>query len=354
MSIKGLSCRMFLIAVLLFALLSPAAAKEDFNVDRLPIGNPATKYDFCAVKLNQIFDTGANQSIAETLLVDQLKAYDVVMVGESHTSDEHHIVQYKVIKGLVESGVKVCLALEMFTPAQQSSLDDFIEGKYPADEFIDKAGWFDSWGYNIRYYQPIFDLARQQKIRIYGVNIDKKYARMLGRGQSLPEDEIESLPEIDTTDVEHRFLIKNFMEGIDATQPAMFRNLYQAQSLWDAAMADGAIRAKNENPEAIVVVLAGSGHVIYNLGIGRVIEKRSDYSVASVVAVDISKEQEESLMMKIKKSIKDKPKAGEMPGKMGKAEKAGKMPEKMVNAKGGMKSAKMMPSKKKPRRNEGC
>lgn len=295
---------------LLFAEITCAVAKNEFNVERLPIGNPKTKFSFCAVKLNQIFDTACNTRISLDQLAERLKKYRIVMVGEDHTNDEHHIVELEVIKSLVESGKKVCLALEMFTPTQQQALDDYIGGKYPKEEFWDKAGWFDSWGYNIRYYQRIFDYARAHKIRLYGVNIAKKYASMLGRGQfqKLPEEDRNKLPEIDTTDVEHRFLIQNFMEGLDATQPKMFRNLYQAQSLWDAAMGEGAIKAAEENPDAIIVILAGSGHVLYNLGIGKIIKKRSPLPVASVIPVDIPKKTEESIMMRVKKSIKEESK----------------------------------------------
>ncbi|MBN1348192.1 ChaN family lipoprotein [candidate division KSB1 bacterium] len=302
-----------LIALTIFLLQAAilphiVCAEEGFDVERLPLGDPAMKYDFCSVKLDKIYDCKANSIISFEELIQRLKPYQVVMVGEGHTSDEHHIVQYQVIKGLVESGRKVCLALEMFTPAQRAALDDYVNGKYPAEEFWDNAGWFDSWGYNIRYYQRIFDLARLHGIRLYGVNVDRKYAGMLRKGtlQTLPDEEYKALPQIDTSNVEHRFLIKNFMEGMDATQPGMFRNLYQAQSLWDAAMGDGAIRAAAENPDAVVVVLAGSGHVIYNLGIGRIIQNRSDLAVASVIPIDISQKKEESIMMKIKKALPKK------------------------------------------------
>ena len=112
------------------------------------------------------------------------------------------------------------------------------------------------------------------------------------------------MPEIDISNVEHEFLIKVMMEGMDATMPKQFSNMYPAQSLWDAAMGEGAIAAAKKHPEATVVVLAGSGHVIYNLGIGRIIRDRSDLSFASVVPVDIPEKVEEAGMMKVRKDLK--------------------------------------------------
>jgi C-terminal processing protease CtpA/Prc len=94
------------------------------------------------------------------------------------------------------------------------------------------------------------------------------------------------------------------MQGMDATMPDQFNNMYPAQSLWDAAMGEGAIRAAEKHPDATVVLLAGSGHVIYNIGIGRIIQDRSNLSFASVVPVDIPQKKKDGGMMEIRKEMK--------------------------------------------------
>ena len=124
--------------------------------------------------------------------------------------------------------------------------------------------------------------------------------------QLVTKKEIKAIPEVDTLTAEHKFFFKVAMQGMDATMPKIFNNMYQAQSLWDAAMGEGAIKAAKKHPDATVIVLAGSGHVIYNLGIGRIIKDRSDLSFASVVTVDVPEEIEESGMMKIKKEKQKK------------------------------------------------
>lgn len=290
----------FRFAFIILAILSLnlLAEEDEFNVNRLPIGNSKTKYDFVAVKLNQIFDATEKQHILPALFFEKLKTKRVVMVGESHTNNEHHQVEFQVIKGLVEAGQKVCLALEMFMPHQNQDLQAFIEGKYPATDFMDSTGWYDSWGYNYRMYQPIFEYAREKKIKLYGVNIKRDYVSKVGRMglKGLSADELKSIPEIDTTDIEHRFLVKVYFTGSDALTPELFNSRYQAQCLWDAAMADGIIQAANENPQTTVVLLAGSGHVAYNLGIGKIIQKRSGLPFASVIAVDVPQKKQDTLM----------------------------------------------------------
>jgi uncharacterized iron-regulated protein len=286
------------------------AQEEEFNSDRLPIGDPERKFDFCAVKLNRIVDTQRNSEIAEDQLISELATLRIVMLGETHTIDQHHQMQLKVIRGLVEQGAKVCLALEMFNPNQDKLLNDYITQKIDEQTFLDDSGYYDTWGHNYRYYKPIFDYARDNQLPMYGVNIDREYASKIGRGgvASLSEEERMAIPAIDTSNVEHRFYIKVAMEGMDATSPDLFKKIYAAQSLWDAAMGDGAIRVAETHPNAVVVLLAGSGHVAYNLGIGKIIETRSELPFASLVVVDVPDTVEESLMMKVKKSIKDEEK----------------------------------------------
>ena len=314
------------------------ATDDEFNSDRLPIGNPETKYNFCAVKLNQIFDTSNQENLSLDRLLQKLSSYQIIMLGESHTSEQHHKVQLNIIKGLTESGSSVCLALEMFNEAQNPVLDDYISGKLTEEEFLDQSDYFNTWGHNYRYYKPIFDFAREHHIKMYGVNIAHEYSSKIGRGgiESLTPEEQEKIPQIDTTDVEHRFYIKAAMEGMDALSPSQFSKIYAAQCLWDAAMGDGAIRVAKENPGSIVLILVGSGHVAYNLGIGKIIKKRSDFPFASVIAIDVPDTMKESVMMQVKKSLKkDNKEAQEQKNKIEK-----KMPSmKAMHGRGAMDSS---------------
>jgi len=330
--------QLFIIFWGLFIAATSWSGEDEFNTERLPIGNPETKYSFCAVKLNQIFDTNDNRQISYEQLLEQLKQYRIIMLGESHTSDSHHQVQLKVIKGLVASGASVCLALEMFNPAQDSALNEYITGAISEEQFLFQSDYFNTWGHNYRYYKPIFDFARGNSIRMYGVNIAHDYASKIGRGgiATLSPEEQQAIPEIDTTDAEHRFYIKAAMEGMDALAPNRFRKMYAAQCLWDAAMGTGAIKVAQQNPESIVVILVGSGHVAYNLGIGKIIKKRSDLPFASIIAIDVPDTIKESIMMKVKKSLKKQPDGQKKPRQTGQPQR--KMPSQAMMHGAGMEA----------------
>lgn len=276
---------------------SMGAFTQSFEADLLPIGDERKKYKLCSVKLNQIMNTSTNQESSFDNMIQELTRMRIVMVGESHTNQTHHDLQLKIIKGLVERGRPVVLALEMYNPSQNEQLAAWSSGRTDPDSFMKQTGYLDSWGHNYRYYQAIFDYAREKHIPMYGANVDRTYTSKIGRGglESLSPEEIRFLPHIDTSTSEHKFLINILMEGMGASLPQYFKNMYPAQCLWDCAMGEGAIRAAHLHPNATIVLLAGSGHVIYNLGIGRVIKDRSNLTFASVVPVDIEKVEHENV-----------------------------------------------------------
>lgn len=293
------------INILLFIIALNFNNAQSFDSDRLPIGDINKKYDFCSVNLDKIFNTNTNRESSFDEMINDLRHKRIIMIGESHTNQLHHDVQFEVIKGLVESEKPVVLALEMFNPNQNDALAEWSSGNTDPNTFLEQTDFLTTWSHNYRYYKAIFDYAREKHIPIYGANIERKYASKINMGglASLTDEDIIALPHIDTSTIEHKFLIKVLMEGMDAVMPQQFKNMYPAQSLWDAAMGIGAIEAAKKHPDAVVVVLAGSGHVVYNLGIGRTIKNNSNFPFASVVTVDIPQKTEESGMVKVKKDL---------------------------------------------------
>jgi uncharacterized iron-regulated protein len=295
--------KIFVLIIILFTV-SATINSQSFEGDRLPIGDTERKYDFCAVKLDKLFDTNLNMETSFDAMIEDLKQKRIIMIGENHTNQLHHDVQFEIIKGLVEAGKPVVLALEMYNPNQNEVLAAWSSGETDSETFMEQTDFLTTWSHNYRYYKDIFDYVREKHITMYGANTERKYASKIGRGglASLTEEERLAIPEVDTLTMEHKFYIKVAFEGMDATMPKQFNNMYSAQSLWDAAMGEGAIKAANKHPEATVVVLAGAGHVDYNLGIGRIIKDRSELSFASVVTVDVPEEVKEFGMMKVKKA----------------------------------------------------
>src|SRR3972149_10946977 len=130
---------------------------------------------------------------------------------------------------------------------------------------------------NYGYYEKIFDFARDNRIPIFGLNAPRDVItkiRMKG-WEGLSDDEKSLLPRPDLSDQDHRTLIRTIFESSEVPHAMkgeglekMFEGLYGAQSAWDEVMAANAIRG-GEQEGRKMVVLAGSGHLLFNLGISQ-------------------------------------------------------------------------------------
>ena len=83
------------------------------------------------------------------------------------------------------------------------------------------------------------------------------------------------------------------MNDGDNAHPGMsdeaLKGMLAAQSTWDATMGWNAVKAlkASDDPKAIMVVLVGSGHVAYGVGIERQARRWIDGAVTTLVPVPV-------------------------------------------------------------------
>lgn len=71
----------------------------------------------------------------------------------------------------------------------------------------------------------------------------------------------------------------------------MLEGLYRAQSAWDEVMAFNAVEAAKKDGRRMVV-LAGSGHLLYNLGINHRAFKRTQMPFKTLVCLEVPNEKD--------------------------------------------------------------
>jgi uncharacterized iron-regulated protein len=116
-------------------------------------------------------------------LIDEVKSSDLVFVGESHDNPAHHAAQLEIIRSLRESNGKLAIGLEMFLAGSQGELDDWVAGSTPEDRFVRifNENWErGSWP----LYRPIFVYARDHRIPLVGLNLDRSIVREVARSGS--------------------------------------------------------------------------------------------------------------------------------------------------------------------------
>jgi uncharacterized iron-regulated protein len=239
-------------------------------------------------------------SISFAQLMDELQTEDVIFVGETHDQIEHHVIQMKVLQGLIAKGKEVAVAMEMFGRLQQPVLDRWREGLLTEERFLEEVKWETTWGMGYHLYQGILDEIRNQRLKVVGLNIERDLVRRVAQSgiKNLSPEDKKKLPEMDLTDRQHRRYVASVYESHQGGAAKDFETFYQAQCLWDEAMAETLSRffQSPEGKGKIVVVLAGSGHVVLDFGIPKRFSRRSPLSYKTIVLKEWKKNVEEDLI----------------------------------------------------------
>jgi uncharacterized iron-regulated protein len=283
-----------MVAALLFVAAATVAAEDPLH---LPIGKDRE----APLVLDGITQTAGGAVLTPAELPTKLAGVRLLLVGEEHTAMESHRVEKRVLEELVGAGRRVLVGLEMYPYGEQPSLDLWVGGKLSEQQFLEQSRWYKNWGYNWGYYRDIFLFAGQRQIPMFGVNTPREVvAAVRKKGfTGLTEEEAAHVPaHIDTDSPDHLRLFKALLgdEGIHAGMgEAAWKGMFEAQCTWDATMAQNAVAAlkkSGEDEKTILVLLAGTGHVAYGLGIQRQASRLFSGRIATLAAVPVRDEKE--------------------------------------------------------------
>ncbi len=273
---------------------APLTLLADQAVLHMEIGDPARKGREVPVVLDGITDTATGELVTPEEMARRLAGTGILFIGENHTNQEFHDVQFRMIRALREAGREVLIGLEMFPYTQQPLLDNWNAGHYTEDGFVELANWYDNWGYHWNYYRNIFLYAQKHGINMYAVNSPRdvvKSVRAKGFENLTPEEAAHLPPRLAPESDEHRRMYRAFFDKDDALHmnEAALDGLYRAQTMWDATMGWNALQALRQHggKDAIMVVLIGSGHVTFGLGSERQIDEHYDGKIASLIPVNV-------------------------------------------------------------------
>jgi uncharacterized iron-regulated protein len=233
----------------------------------------------------------ARKAMDFTEIIDNIADKKVVYVGELHQQYQDHKLQLMVIRELFNRDPKLAIGMEMFPRSAQDALDRYIHDEIDEKEFLKKSGYFNVWGFDYRLYREILHYARQNKIRVVGLNIEKEKVSKVSRDggfSSLNREEKASIP------LDRDLAMPYYRERLSAvfsmhpnrgdTRP--FANFLQAQAIWDETMAESIVNYLTEHPADKMVVLAGNGHVIKENAIPPRVKRRMEVDQSIIVNAD--------------------------------------------------------------------
>jgi uncharacterized iron-regulated protein len=232
--------------------------------------------------IDTIYDTHQNRTIDFDSLIQQLATARIVYVGERHTSPDHHQIQLKIIRALVDKGKKVRVGMEMFDHTYQERLDQWSNGQMEWEDFLKRSHWYANWKFDDTLYKDILLYIKKKQLKLVGLNIPFHLPRKISVGglDNLLASERHLLPqEIDTTNAEHRSYVENIFQMHKIKGREDFESFYAAQCAWEDGMAQAV--ADNLGHDTMVVI-AGNGHIKRKFGIPNRAFKRSQAPFSTV------------------------------------------------------------------------
>jgi uncharacterized iron-regulated protein len=241
------------------------------ELDLLPIGDPERAYTVAGAAAGELYDTRAGEVVDLEAAVERMARADVVLLGEEHTSMAQHQRQAEIVRALGERVDEMVVGMEFFRRADTPVLEQWTEGALEDRQLLEATGWYERGSFRFAYYRPILAAAREHGARVVGMNVDRSIPRAVSRGglEALSDEQRAEVGEVTVEGApEHRYLVtRYFGETAVSLPPAWLESMYAAQCIWDVAMARSALSERPENGPMVVIV--GSGHVAYGLGIAR-------------------------------------------------------------------------------------
>ncbi len=232
---------------------------------------------------------------------------DVVLLGEIHDSLAHHNWQTSVVASLASRGRNVVIGLEMLPRSAQPALDEWVAGGLSESDFLAKAGWRDYWRFDHELYMPILRLARLYRIPVYALNVERGLMQKIReRGwEGLTAEDREGLQDPASAPEDYRRMLAESFVMHDRSgghgdavpeltderfaalrQDTKFQRFVQGQLVWDAAMAQRIAALRHISPDAQIIGIMGSGHMMDGHGVPYQLRTLGVDSVAVLVPWD--------------------------------------------------------------------
>ncbi len=245
------------------------------------------------VQVGTWLEPASGTEMASEQLLAEMAERPVVLLGESHDNAEHHRWQLHTMAALHAHQPDMVIGFEMFPRRLQPVLDAWVAGEHDVKGFLEAVEWRTVWGFYEGLYLPLFHFARQNRIPMVALNVERSLISKVGREgwDAVPAEQREGVSDPVPASRAYRESLAGVYAAkqVRATQSQQesgeahgaqealeltevmeredFQRFVQAQLTWDRAMAEALAAARREHPEALVVGIVGRGHMEHRYGI---------------------------------------------------------------------------------------
>jgi hypothetical protein len=180
----------------------------------------------------------------------------------------------------------------MFSRQAQPQLDRWIGGEFGIEAFLDAVNWQQTWGYDAEFYLPLFHFARQHRVPMVALNVDRQLVARVARDgwNGVPVEAREGIATPSPASEAYRRSLAAVYrmkqqphkeDGGESHGPAAapeadleailsdpsFQRFVEAQLTWDRAMAEAIAAAAERPANPLVVGILGRGHAEHRWGV---------------------------------------------------------------------------------------
>jgi uncharacterized iron-regulated protein len=219
--------------------------------------------------VGKIWDPRGGRFVDEAALAAAVASADFVLLGETHDNPDHHLLQARLLRAILEGSRRPALAFEMLTADQQAAVDaSLARAPRDPDALAEAVGWKASRWPDFRFYRPIFAAGLEAGLPVVAANLPRAQVRaIVSKGRDALDEELrlrlereEPIPEA---------VLKGLREEMSESHcgelpAAMVDPLVLAQRARDARMAE---RMATAGAERGAVLVTGSGHARTDRGV---------------------------------------------------------------------------------------
>ncbi|MBT3388566.1 MAG: ChaN family lipoprotein [Desulfobacula sp.] len=241
------------------------------------INTPAVRQD---TLIGKIINVRAGETIEFDTLINTLKDYDVIYLSEKHDNPEHHAMQQRVIRRLIEMKLAPTIGFEFFSWEDTSDILNFLDSaRMPnAEEHIEviekdlrkKLGW-DSQSDDLwKFYYDLLYLAREKGLMAAGLDIPGTLKKRITRKsiEGLTPIEKDMIFSTGLSDEIYKDYMFSVFRSVHCgmAHEAMQTKLYDTWLARNDRMAHSITQLKQYHKNPLVVIIGG-GHTRHGLGV---------------------------------------------------------------------------------------
>ncbi|MBT5859642.1 MAG: ChaN family lipoprotein [Alphaproteobacteria bacterium] len=237
----------------------------------------------------KIWDVAQGAFITEAELIAQLAEADFALLGETHTNEDHHRLQARIVAGLGALGDFEAVAFEMLDQSQAPALARHLDQSETPEalaEGLGRAVNWQRWPSWRTHYQQIAEAALTSGMTIVAGNAENAVLREAVRlGAEGLDQAFVARTKFDVPlgpaalDVLNAELTEAHC-GMDTSTIA---SLVTAQRVWDSSMADALVDAGRS------ILIAGAGHTGTDRAVPWVLgHMQPEASVAALAFVEVA------------------------------------------------------------------